>query len=57
MGPNSTNEAGRQYYFADKLIIVTGATSGIGKSVATWFLEHGAKVGVVGRNEAVLSEF
>lgn len=36
---------------ANEVAIVTGATSGIGKAIATLFAKEGAKVVVVGRNE------
>lgn len=35
----------------EKVIIITGASSGIGRSTAVLFAEHGAKVIAVGRNE------
>ncbi|MBQ9069137.1 MAG: SDR family NAD(P)-dependent oxidoreductase, partial [Eggerthellaceae bacterium] len=37
--------------FENKVAIVTGATSGIGRQVAYHLAEHGAKVVVAGRNE------
>lgn len=36
--------------FADKVVIVTGASSGIGAATAKLFAEHNAKVVMVGRN-------
>jgi len=42
--------------FADKCILVTGATSGIGKAVARAFLNAGARVAAVGRNQKALGE-
>jgi NAD(P)-dependent dehydrogenase (short-subunit alcohol dehydrogenase family) len=42
--------------FRDKSVIVTGATSGIGRSTAVAFGQEGASVVVVGRNEAALTE-
>ena len=41
----------------NKTYLVTGATSGIGKSVAMVFCSLGAKVFLVGRNHEVLSNF
>jgi NAD(P)-dependent dehydrogenase (short-subunit alcohol dehydrogenase family) len=42
--------------FADKVLLVTGATSGIGKATALRFAQAGANVAAVGRNEQALSE-
>ena len=38
--------------FRDKVVVVTGGTSGIGRATAALFAEEGAGVVVVGRNEA-----
>ncbi len=42
--------------FRDKVVIVTGATSGIGRATADAFGREGASVVLVGRNEAALKE-
>jgi NAD(P)-dependent dehydrogenase (short-subunit alcohol dehydrogenase family) len=42
--------------FAGKVVIVTGATSGIGRAAALRFAESGAAIAAVGRNEAALAQ-
>lgn len=42
--------------FTDKVVIVTGATSGIGRAVARRFAESAARVIAVGRNRVALDE-
>lgn len=42
--------------FADRVILVTGATRGIGKAVATALVTHGASVILHGRRAGVLDE-
>ncbi|HEV2913461.1 MAG TPA: glucose 1-dehydrogenase [Pyrinomonadaceae bacterium] len=41
---------------AEKVALVTGATSGIGRATVLLFAEAGARVAAVGRNEEALSE-
>ena len=41
--------------FAGKVVIVTGATSGIGRATALRFAESGASIAAVGRKEAALA--
>ncbi|HVQ39585.1 MAG TPA: glucose 1-dehydrogenase [Pyrinomonadaceae bacterium] len=42
--------------FADKIVLITGATSGIGKATARRFAEAGANIAAVGRKETALNE-
>ena len=42
--------------FTGKVVIVTGATSGIGRTTARRFAESGASVAAVGRNEKALAQ-
>lgn len=42
--------------FEDKVILVTGASSGIGADAAKHFAKLGGKVALVGRNEELLDE-
>ncbi|MFK5914663.1 MAG: SDR family oxidoreductase [Woeseiaceae bacterium] len=43
--------------YSNKTIIITGASSGIGKAIATEFLEKGANIVINARNEKKLEEF
>ena len=42
--------------FADKVVLVTGATSGIGRACVLRFAAAGARIAAVGRNDAALSK-
>ena len=42
--------------FASKTVLVTGATSGIGRATALRFAEAGANIAGVGRNEDALAD-
>ena len=43
-------------YFALKRVMITGASSGIGRACAFWLLNQGARVALVGRDKSVLDE-
>ncbi len=43
-------------FFSQKTVIITGATSGIGKALALHLLQYGANVAVCGRDEKKLKE-
>lgn len=45
-----------QPYFLDKRVLVTGSSSGIGRCLAFWYLNHGARVALVGRDKLSLTE-
>jgi NADP-dependent 3-hydroxy acid dehydrogenase YdfG len=37
-------------YFLGKCVVITGASSGIGRVLAFWYLNNGARVAFVGRD-------
>jgi short-subunit dehydrogenase len=41
--------------FSQKVVLITGATSGIGRALAVYLLQQGARVAVCGRNADVLT--
>jgi short-subunit dehydrogenase len=43
-------------WFAGKVVLITGASSGIGRALAVEFARHGARVGVVARREERLRQ-
>ena len=45
-----------QKYYKDKVVIITGASSGIGKSLAITLSKLGAKVALAARRESELQE-
>jgi NADP-dependent 3-hydroxy acid dehydrogenase YdfG len=48
-------------YFLGKCIVITGASSGIGRTLAFWYLNNGARVALVGRDikelDAIAKQF
>ena len=43
-------------FFLHKVVLITGASSGIGRSLAFWYLNNGAKVVMVGRDQGTLDD-
>lgn len=43
-------------YFADKKVLITGASSGVGMALAYWYLNNGAQVALVGRDIETLTK-
>lgn len=56
LGMRVAKESTPTRYFADKCVMVTGASSGIGRACATWLLNQGARVALVGRDVEVLKD-
>ena len=42
-------------FFADKKVLVTGASSGVGMALAYWYLNNGAQVALIGRDIETLT--
>jgi 3-oxoacyl-[acyl-carrier protein] reductase len=53
---NTQNESRPHNYFYDKVVVVTGATSGIGRALVHFYLNSGAKVGFCGTNVGELKK-
>ena len=49
-------DRGKTPYYADKKILITGASSGVGNALAYWYLNNGAQVALVGRDIATLQK-
>jgi NAD(P)-dependent dehydrogenase (short-subunit alcohol dehydrogenase family) len=43
-------------YFLDRRILITGSSSGIGRCLAFWYLNNGARVALVGRDKDSLTK-
>lgn len=43
-------------YFLNKVVVITGASSGIGRTLAYWYLNNGSRVAVVGRDVVELDK-
>ena len=43
-------------YFLDKRVLITGSSSGIGRCLAFWYLNNGARVALVGRDKEALTD-
>ena len=54
MQTNTTKDKTPCYDLSNKVVLVTGASSGIGKATAELFAQQGAKVGLTGRREEEL---
>jgi NAD(P)-dependent dehydrogenase (short-subunit alcohol dehydrogenase family) len=53
---HDTSKSEARGYFRDRVVLVTGASSGIGRDVALRFSEMGAKVAVLARRKPLLDE-
>ena len=53
--PMATAVATRAPYFADKKVLITGASSGLGMALAFYYLNNGAQVALVGRDIETLT--
>ena len=42
-------------YFADKKVLITCASSGVGMALAYWYLNNGAQVALIGRDIETLT--
>jgi NADP-dependent 3-hydroxy acid dehydrogenase YdfG len=50
------SQANKPPYFADKKVLITGASSGVGMALAYWYLNNGAQVALVGRDIETLTK-
>jgi len=43
-------------YFLNKRVVITGASSGLGQALSFWYLNQGATVILVGKDEVTLKQ-
>lgn len=46
----------KEGFFLHKVVMITGASSGIGRSLAFWYLNNGARVAMVGKDLAEMDQ-
>ncbi len=46
----------RKYPFQNKVVVITGATAGLGRAIALGFAQAGARLGLIGRDGAALAD-
>ena len=47
---NRSQKPKKEGYFLDKVVLITGASSGVGRSLAYWYLNNGARVALAARD-------
>lgn len=55
-GRGSTRKKKKVPYFLDRRVLITGSSSGIGRCLAFWYLNNGARVALVGRDKDALTD-
>ncbi len=53
---NGSNEPRARGYFRDRVVVITGASSGIGEDVAFGFARQGARVALLARRKSMLDD-
>lgn len=48
---NKTKTVRQPIYFLNKRVVITGASSGIGRALAYWYLNSGSKVALVSKSD------
>lgn len=56
VGRKTSTKKIAQPYFLDKRVLITGSSSGIGRCLAFWYLNNGARVALVGRDKDALTD-